>query len=97
MDSTLPMNESKSIQNTHHFDLIYTQSGYFYILLPTGPHHCSLKKYNASTTHAVNDIIGTMTHKPGPPRIVPLYGDPSMGVPSSHGASSLVYAMPYFE
>lgn len=35
--STSPANEAEAIQKAQHFDLIYSQSGYLYTILPDAP------------------------------------------------------------
>lgn len=72
--SHFPQSEEEALQITLKFNLIYAQSGYFYIIIPNLPRPGAANVSGAS--HAASSIVGTISppHPFSPPHMI--YGHP---------------------
>lgn len=63
-DSTLsmPQNDDDTILKSFFCDMLYAQSGYFYIVLLNASHHTTAWAPTLSTSHLSNRIIGSVHH-----------------------------------
>ena len=73
--SECPQSEQEAILKTQQFDLIYAQSGYLYTIIPKDP-HASTSYWDAPrASHAIDGIIGSVSHqpqhRPTPPAVPP--------------------------
>jgi hypothetical protein len=53
----MPQNEYKA----QKFDLIYSQSGYLYMVLPDAPHPLPFNQENLDASHSADGLIGAIT------------------------------------
>ena len=77
----LPQIEDEAIVKDQTFELIYTQSGYLYIVLPHVPWPTS--STSRDTSHATNALIGAMHQQSAPFSQVQPYGFPPQHVHTS--------------
>ena len=62
--SECPQSKEEAILKAQQFDLIYSQSGYLYTVIPDSP-RLSTSYYNApGASHTANDIIGSVSQQP---------------------------------
>jgi hypothetical protein len=80
--STFPQSEEEAINKAQQFDLIYAQSGYLYTVFPDAPRPIPFGQDKPGMSHAVDGLIGSMTH-------LNPYGHPS----PTYGANQ--YPQPY--
>jgi hypothetical protein len=60
--STFPQSKEEAINKDQQFDLIYSQSGYLYIVLPDAPRPVPFVQDKPGMSHAVDGLIGTTKH-----------------------------------
>jgi hypothetical protein len=85
--STFPQSKEYSITKAQHFNLIYAQSGYLYIVIPNAPRHVPFGQEKPGMSHATDELIGTTTHHNLYIRTPPMYGTPQY---------PLIYGRPYY-
>jgi hypothetical protein len=74
--TTFPQSEEESISKAQQFELIYSQSGYLYTVLPDTPRPMPFGQDKPGMSHSVDGLIGTTTHhNPYPPQPT-MYGTP---------------------
>jgi hypothetical protein len=91
--STFPQSEEEAINKAQQFDLIYAQSGYLYTVLPDAPRPVPFGQDKPGMSHAVDGLIGTMTHHNPYIQPPPMYGTPQY--PSIYGGPSYYPPPPY--
>ena len=73
--SKCPQFEEEAILKAQQFDLIYTQSGYLYTIVPDAPHPGTSYRNALGASHAADGIIGSVSqqpqHHPTPPTVPP--------------------------
>ena len=73
--SECPQFEEEAILKAQPFDLIYAQYGYLYTVIPYAPHVGTSYQDAPREYHAVDGIIGSVSHQPQhrpiPPTILP--------------------------
>ena len=88
-----PQSEEEAILKAQQFDLIYAQSGYLYTIILDAPHLGTSYRDALGASHAVDGIIGSISHQPQyrstPPTIIP---QPSKTVSVSYQNQTLNYA-----
>ena len=68
--SERPQSEEEAILKAQQFDLIYAQSGYLYTVIPDAPRPSTSYCDAPGASHAVDDIIGSVSQQPQP-RLTP--------------------------
>jgi hypothetical protein len=62
MAATFPQSEEEAIGKDQQFKLIYSQSGYFYSVLPDAPRPMPFNHDKPRMSHSVDGLFGTTTH-----------------------------------
>jgi hypothetical protein len=60
--SHFPQSEEEAINKAHQFELIFTQSGYLYTILPDAPRPLPFGQDKIGVSYAEDGLIGSMTH-----------------------------------
>jgi len=71
---TLPQTKDEAINKAQQFDLIYSQSGYLYTVLPDAPCPFTFLQEKPRMSHVVDGLIGSMTNTQPHAQSVPTYG-----------------------
>jgi hypothetical protein len=74
--TTFPQSEEEAINKAQQFELIYSQSGYLYTVLPDTPRPMPFGQDKPGMSHSVDGLIGTTTHHNSHPQQPPMYGTP---------------------
>jgi hypothetical protein len=72
----LPPIEEEAISKAQQFKLIYSQSGYLYMVLPDAPRPMPFGQDKPGMSHSVDGLIGTTTHHNSHLQQPPMYGTP---------------------
>jgi hypothetical protein len=91
--STFPQSEEESISKAQQYDLIYSQSGCLYTVLPDLPKPVSFGKDKPSMSHSTDRLIGNTTYHSTQPKQPPMYGTPQY--PSAYGGTPYYPPPPY--
>jgi hypothetical protein len=93
VDSTFPQSEEEAINKAQQYDLIYSQSGYLYIVLPDLPKPMPFSQDKPRMSHSADRLIGnTMHHSPQPQQQL-IFGTPQY--PLAYGGTSYYPSPPY--
>jgi hypothetical protein len=67
--ATFPQSEEEAISKAQQFELIYSQLGYLYTVLPDAPRPVPFGQDKPGMSHSADGLIGTTTHhNPYPPQ-----------------------------
>jgi hypothetical protein len=91
--STFPQSEEEAISKAQQYDLIYSQSGYLYTVLPDLPKPMPFGQDKLRMSHLADGFIGNTTHHSTQPQHPPMYGTPQY--PSAYGVTSYYPPPPY--
>jgi hypothetical protein len=73
---TFPQYEEETIRKAQQFDLIYAQSSYLYKVIPDAPRPILFGQNKPEMSHAIDTLIGTMTHHIPYIQPPPMYSTP---------------------
>jgi hypothetical protein len=79
--SNFPQSKEEAISKAQQFDLIYSQSGYLYTVLPDAPRPVPFGQDKPRMSQATNGLIGTKTHHNLYSQPPPMYGAPRYAQP----------------
>ena len=84
-----PQSEEEAILKAQQFELIYAQSGYIYTIIPYAPHASTSYRDAPGASHAIDGIIGYVSHQsqhnPVPPMMPPQpRNTPSVAYPNQN-------------
>jgi hypothetical protein len=91
--STFPQYEEEAISKSQQYDLIYTQSGYLYTILPDLPKPMPFGQDKLRMSHSIDGLIGNTTHHNPQPQQPPMYDTPQY--PSAYGGTPYYPSLPY--
>jgi hypothetical protein len=91
--STFPQSEEEAISKAQQYDLIYSQSGYLYTVLPDLPKPMPFGQDKPGMSHSADRLIGNTTHHNPQPQQPPMYGTPQY--PSAYGGTPYYPPPPY--
>jgi hypothetical protein len=74
--ATFPQSEEEAINKAQQFELIYSQSGYLYMVLPDAPRPVPFGQDKPGMSHSTDGLIGTTTHHNPHLQQPPMYGTP---------------------
>jgi hypothetical protein len=74
--STFPQSEEEAINKAQNYDLIYSQLGYLYTVLPDLPRPMPFGQDKPGMSHSVDRLIGNTTHHNPQTQQPPIYGTP---------------------
>jgi hypothetical protein len=60
--TSMPKSEEEAITKEKHFDLIYSQSSYLYMMLPDAPRPQPFGQEKPGTSQSIKRLIKSMTH-----------------------------------
>jgi hypothetical protein len=75
VSSTFLQSEEEAINKSQQFDLIYSQSGYFYTVLLDAPRPIPFGQDKPGMCHAADGLISSMTHHNPYDHPSPTYGE----------------------
>jgi hypothetical protein len=91
--STFPQSEEEAISKSQQYNLIYSQSGYLYIVLLDLPKPVPFGQDKPGMSHSADGLIGNTMHRNPQPQQPPMYGTPQY--PSAYGGTSYNPPPPY--
>jgi hypothetical protein len=91
--ATFPQSEEEAISKAQQFELIYSQSGYLYTVLPDAPRPMPFGQDKPGMSHSADGLIGTTTHHNSHPQQPPMYGTPQY--PPAYGGPPYYPPPPY--
>jgi hypothetical protein len=91
--ATFPQSEEEASNKAQQLELIYSQSGYLYMVLPDAPKPVPFGHDKPGMSHSVDGFIGTTTHHNLHLQQQPMYGTPQY--PSIYGGPSYYTPPPY--
>jgi hypothetical protein len=91
--STFPQSEVEAISKAQQYDLIYSQSGYLYPVLPDLPKPMPFGQDKLEMSHSADRLIGNTTHHSPQPQPPPMYG--ILQYPLAYGGTSYYPPPPY--
>jgi hypothetical protein len=92
--STFPQSEEESINKAQQYNLIYSQSGYLYIVLFDLPKPMLFGQDKPGMSHSIDGLIGiNTTHHSPQPQKPPMYGTPQY--PPAYGGTPYYPPPPY--
>jgi hypothetical protein len=74
--TTFPQSEEESISKAQQFELIYSQSGYLYMVLLDTLKPMPFSQDKPGMYHSTDELIGTTTHHNRHLQQPPMYGTP---------------------
>jgi len=74
VDATFHQIEDEAIKKAQQFDLVDSQSGYIYCVLPDDPRSLPFGQYKPRTSHNVYVLSGSMDHTHPYSQLVPTFG-----------------------
>jgi hypothetical protein len=92
--SNFPQSEEEAIIKAQQYDLIYSQSGYLYTVLPDALRPVPFVQDKPGMSHVEDGLIGTTTHHNPYVKPPPMYDTPQY--PSIYGGPSY-YPPPFYQ
>jgi hypothetical protein len=91
--STFPQSEEESISKAQQYNLIYSQLGYLYTILPDLPKPIPFGQDKLGMSHSTDRLIGNTMHHAPQPQQTPMYG--TLQYPLVYGGTPYYSPPPY--